>query len=103
MDESILTGETIPVLKDAEAVGLPNMTEADRLNMAFATTIVVGGHAKAIVTNTGMNTRVGSIAKIIITDGAPETPIQRKLEEVGKILRCSLPCYMLCNIRNRYI
>lgn len=94
MDESILTGETLPVLKDASSNGLPNMTDADMLNMAFATTIVVGGHAKAIVTNTGMNTRVGSIAKIIITDEAPETPIQKKLEEVGKIL--GVVCLVIC-------
>ena len=86
VDESILTGEAIPVLKDADKVTLPNVNEADMINMAFATTIVVNGHAKGIVTKIGMDTRVGSIAKAIITDEAPQTPIQRKLEEVGKIL-----------------
>ncbi len=94
IDESILTGETVPVLKDADAKLSGNMNEADMLNMAFSTTIVVGGHAKAIVTKTGMDTRVGSIAKIIITDEAPQTPIQRKLEEVGKIL--GIVCLVIC-------
>lgn len=94
IDESILTGETIPVLKDADSIVQQNVSEADMLNMAFATTIVVNGHAKAIVTKTGMQTRVGSIAKIIIEDEAPQTPIQRKLEDVGKTL--GIVCLVIC-------
>lgn len=94
IDEAILTGETIPALKDSEAIVNSNMSEADILNMAYATTIVVNGHAKAVVTKTGMETRVGSIAKIIITDEAPQTPIQRKLEEVGKTL--GIVCLIIC-------
>ncbi len=62
--------------------------------MVFATTMIVGGHAKAIVTNIGMETKVGGIAKIIITDEAPQTPIQRKLEEVGKTL--GAVCLIIC-------
>ena len=54
--------------------------------MAFANTIVVNGHAEAIVTETGMNTKVGKIAKMIITNESPQTPLQRKLGEVGKTL-----------------
>lgn len=56
----------------------------DMLNMAFMSSIVVNGHAKAVVTETGMNTRVGKIANMIIQDEAPETPIQKKLSQVGK-------------------
>lgn len=103
VDESILTGETVPVLKNADAKIAANASESDILNMAYATTIVVGGHAKAIITKTGMNTRVGSIAKIIIEDEAPQTPIQRKLEEVRKNFRSSLSCYMFYNICYRNI
>lgn len=51
-------------------------------NMAFATTIVTNGHAKAVVVTTGMETKVGAIAKIIVEGEAPQTPIQKKLEEV---------------------
>ena len=62
--------------------------------MAFSTTIVVNGHGEAIVTETGMNTKVGKIAKMIITNEAPETPIQKKLGEVGKSL--GIACLGIC-------
>ena len=62
--------------------------------MIFAGTIVTNGHAKAVVTKIGMETRVGKIAKIIIEDKAPQTPIQRKLEEVGKTL--GIVCLVIC-------
>ena len=94
IDESILTGETIPALKDADAKIMQNANDADMLNMAFATTLVTGGHAKGLVIKTGMQTRVGSIAKIIIEDKEPKTPIQRKLTEVGKTL--GIICLSIC-------
>ena len=100
IDESSLTGETVPVLKDAEANLSNNVSDADMLNMAFATTMITNGHAKGIVTKTGMETRVGSIAKLITEDEAPQTPIQKKLEEVRKNFRSSLPynlCINFCN------
>ncbi len=94
VEESALTGETLPVLKDANIILKDDVSLADTINMAFATTIVVGGHAEGIVTQTGMNTKVGKIAKMIITDEAPETPIQKKLSEVGKIL--GVACLLIC-------
>ena len=94
IEESSLTGETIPVLKEANVMLSKNASLGDMINMAFATTIVVNGHAEAIVTETGMNTNVGKIAKMIITDEAPETPIQRKLGEVGKTL--GIGCLIIC-------
>ncbi len=94
IEESSLTGETIPVLKEANVMLSENASLGDMINMAFATTIVVNGHAEAIVTETGMNTNVGKIAKMIITDEAPETPIQRKLGEVGKTL--GIGCLIIC-------
>ena len=62
--------------------------------MAFATTVVVNGHAEAVVVETGMNTRVGKIAGMIIEDEAPQTPIQKKLAEVGKTL--AIACIIIC-------
>lgn len=84
IEESSLTGETVPVTKDAEVLLDSKTPVGDTVNMAFANTIVVNGHGEAIVTETGMNTKVGQIAKMIITNEAPETPIQKKLGEVGK-------------------
>ena len=64
--------------------------------MTFMASIVVNGHAKAVVTDTGMNTEVGKIANMIIEDEAPETPIQKKLSQVGKIL--GIVCLAICVI-----
>ena len=94
IEESSLTGETVPVTKDAEVLLDSKTPIGDTINMAFANTIVVNGHAEAIVTETGMNTKVGQIAKMIITNEAPETPIQRKLGEVGKTL--GIACLCIC-------
>ena len=94
IEESSLTGETVPVLKEANVLLGENTVLGDTINMAFATTIVVNGHAEAIVTETGMSTKVGKIAKMIITDEAPETPIQKKLGEVGKTL--GIGCLIIC-------
>ena len=94
VEESSLTGEIVPILKDANIILKDNISLGDTINMGFATTIVVNGHAEAIATDTGMNTKVGKIAKMIITDEAPETPIQKKLGEVGKSL--GIGCLIIC-------
>ncbi len=94
IDEASLTGETVPVLKDENAVLNQEVNDADIINMAFATTMITNGHAKAIVTKTGMETKVGAIAKAIAEDEAPQTPIQKKLEEVRKKSWSSLLSYM---------
>lgn len=65
-------------------------------NMAFMASITVNGHGKAVVTDTGMSTKVGQIANMIIEDEAPQTPLQKKLGEVGKIL--GLACLAICII-----
>lgn len=94
IEESSLTGETTAAKKDANAILGEEVPLGDMINMAFSTTIVVNGHAEAVVTDTGMNTRVGKIAKMIITDEAPETPIQKKLSQVGKTL--GIGCLVIC-------
>lgn len=69
--------------------------------MAFATTVVVAGHGIGVVTDTGMNTKVGKIASLIISDDAPETPLQQKLRRSReKTGTCSIR-NMFCNICNR--
>lgn len=94
VEESALTGETVPVQKDANVVLEPNTVLGDMVNMAFATTIITNGHAEAIVTDVGMNTKVGQIAKMIMIDESPETPLQQKLGEVGKKL--GLVALLIC-------
>ena len=96
IEESSLTGETEPVLKNAEMFCKNNIPIGDKLNMAYMASIVVNGSAKAVITETGMSTNVGKIAGMIIQDEAPQTPIQRKLAQVGKIL--GIVCLAICVI-----
>ena len=93
-EESSLTGETVPVEKSASVLLDEKIGIGDCVNMVFATTIIVNGHGEGVVVETGMNTKVGKIAKMIITNESPETPIQRKLSEVGKTL--GLACLGIC-------
>ena len=95
IEESSLTGEIEPVLKNSDNIFIDrNVPLGDIKNMAFGNTIVVNGHAEGIVVETGMNTEVGKIAKMIIRNVAPMTPIQKKLEEVGKTL--GIACIAIC-------
>ena len=94
IEESSLTGETEPVLKNADMVAQNDVPLGDMLNMAFMASIVVNGHGKAVVTETGMNTKVGQIANMIMEDETPETPIQKKLAQVGKSL--GIVCLAIC-------
>ena len=96
IEESSLTGETEPTLKQANKLYNTNIPIGDMSNIAFMTTTVVAGHGKAIVTETGMDTKIGHIANMIIKEEAPETPIQKKLSEVGKIL--GLVCLIICAV-----
>lgn len=93
-EESSLTGETVPVFKDANIKLNEETSIGDMVNMVFATTVIVNGHAEAIATETGMNTKVGKIAKMIISDEAPTTPLQNKLSQVGKTL--GIGCLAIC-------
>lgn len=86
MQESALTGESVPVEKDAAATVLPGAPLGDRSNMAFATAIVTAGRGTGIVVATGMDTEVGRIAGMLEGDDELDTPIKRKLASFGKIL-----------------
>lgn len=86
IDESALTGESVPAEKDGQAVLEPETAIADRINMAYSGTIVTYGRGKMIVCETGNDTSVGNIAKMLSEEPESETPLQKKLKEVGKIL-----------------
>lgn len=94
IEESALTGETIPVLKNPNIILSSNIPIGDIINMVFSSTIVTNGHAEAIVTDIGMKTKVGQIAKMMITDKSPDTPLQKKLSDVGKKL--GTVCIVIC-------
>ncbi|MGN0506978.1 MAG: calcium-translocating P-type ATPase, PMCA-type [Lachnospiraceae bacterium] len=88
-DESSLTGESVPVEKRAE-LRFPDGTPlGDRRNMVFSSGIITAGHGIAVVTATGMNTEVGRIATMILSDETPETPLQKRLKVTGKVLGCA--------------
>ncbi len=94
IEESSLTGETEAVLKNADMIAKKDVALGDMLNMVFMASIVVNGSGKAVITATGMRTNVGKIAGMIIEDETPETPIQKKLAQVGKVL--GLVCLGIC-------
>ena len=96
IEESSLTGETEPILKDANKICRTKETLGDMKNMAFMSTVIVNGHGKAVVTQTGMDTKVGKIANMMIENEAPQTPIQKKLGQVGKVL--GIVCLAICII-----
>ena len=84
-DESALTGESHPVSKNTDKYA-ENTPVADRLNMVYSSSYVTGGRGKAAVTATGMSTEVGKIASMIDDSQDNETPLQKRLDNTGKIL-----------------
>ena len=94
IEESSLTGETEPIIKITQKINQTDLSLGDMKNMAFMGSIVVNGHGRAIVVETGMNTKIGKIANMIQEEESPETPIQKRLGEVGKIL--GIVCLVIC-------
>ena len=86
IDESSLTGESHPVDKEADCVLKETTMLGDRKNMVPSSGIVTFGHGIAVVTATGMHTEVGNIARMIMQDDTPETPLQKRLAKTGKFL-----------------
>ena len=84
--ESALTGESVPVEKMAARIEDEKVGIGDRINMLFASSLITYGRGKAIVVETGMNTEVGKIANIINSAEEGETPLQIKLNKLGKTL-----------------
>jgi Ca2+-transporting ATPase len=86
IDEASLTGESVPVEKNADIVYQEEMPLGDRTNSAFMGTVVTYGRGKGVVVSTGMNTEIGMIAEMLESYQEEETPLQKKLAELGKIL-----------------
>ncbi len=83
IDESILTGESIPVLKSPGEVA-PDTPPADRRNMAFSGTVVTSGRGRGVVVATGMHTELGKIALLAREEVQPETPLQRMMNRFAR-------------------
>ncbi len=85
-EESALTGESVPVEKDADAAIDENAALGDRVNMVFSGSSITYGSAVAIVTATGMDTEMGKIANLLDNEAETLTPLQKKLAQLGKYL-----------------
>lgn len=95
-DEAAMTGESVPVSKQA-LDNLPEETAlGDRKNMVISSTVITNGRATCVVTATGMNTEVGRIAKMLTAEEDGETPLQRKMGEISKTL--SFICLGVCAV-----
>lgn len=86
IEESSLTGESVPVQKDAGYIAIEEIILGDRINMAYLSTHVTYGRGEGVVVNTGMDTEIGKIAKMINESVDEITPLQKRLGDLGKVL-----------------
>lgn len=86
VEESALTGESVPVHKTNEVIQGENLPLGDLDNMCFSGTLVTGGSGEGVVVATGMQTEMGKIAKMMDNSEKIMTPLQRRLEHLGKVL-----------------
>ncbi|MDR2908390.1 MAG: calcium-translocating P-type ATPase, PMCA-type [Oscillospiraceae bacterium] len=95
-DEAAMTGESVPVNKQA-ILSLPEETGlADRKNCVISSTVITNGRATCVVTETGMRTEVGRIANLLMNEADSETPLQKKMAEISKVL--SVICLGVCAV-----
>lgn len=93
-DESAMTGESVPVNKK-DINSMPEDTVlGDRKNMLITSSVITNGRATCVVTETGMNTEVGHIANMLISEDDNTTPLQKKMAEISKVL--SIVCLGIC-------
>ncbi len=96
IDEASLTGESVPVQKKADALLSRDIPLGDRRNMAHMSTLVTYGRGRGVVVATGMNTEIGLIAEMIQTYEEEPTPLQVKLDQLGKWL--GVACLAICAV-----
>ena len=85
-DEAALTGESVPVHKNVDAIATPNLPPADRRCMAFSGTFITRGHAKGVAVKTGKQTEIGKIAGMMVEAKRVAPPIVKKVAEFTKFL-----------------
>lgn len=86
VEEAALTGESVPVEKSISAIHKEKMPLGDQVNMVFMGTVVTYGRGLVLVTNTGMKTELGNIAELIQSVKQEDTPLQRRLDSLAKVL-----------------
>lgn len=96
VDESSLTGESLPVEKTAEPILEDDIALGDRKNMIYASSICSFGRAKAIVVTTAMDNEIGKIAQMLQVENKSETPLQNKLKDVSKVI--SYMAFAICGL-----
>lgn len=96
IDEAALTGESVPVEKDAKAILPEDASLGDRINCAYMGTVITYGRGKGIITETGMKTQMGNIANMLNESEDEATPLQKKLDSLGKTL--GIVCLAICGI-----
>ncbi|PYG89445.1 Ca2+-transporting ATPase [Ruminiclostridium sufflavum DSM 19573] len=96
VDESLLTGESVPVEKHSLKVKNSYINSYDKKTSVYMGTVATGGRAKAVVYATGMSTEMGNIADMIQNIEEDETPLQRRLAHLGKII--AIGCLAICTI-----
>ena len=96
VEEASLTGESVPVEKIADSVLEAEIPLGDRRNSAFMSTMITYGRGRGLVTGTGMNTQIGLIAEMIQSYEEEDTPLQKKLQQLGKVL--GTLCIAICAI-----
>lgn len=96
IDEAALTGESVPVEKDAKAILPEDASLGDRINCAYMGTVITYGRGKGVITQTGMKTQMGNIANMLNESEDEATPLQKKLDSLGKTL--GIVCLAICAI-----
>jgi len=96
VEEAALTGESVPVDKHANRISKPDSTLGDRHNMAYMGTVATYGRGKAVVIATGMKTEMGKIATALQNTEEEETPLQRRLNGLGRTL--SIGALAICAV-----
>ena len=94
IEEASLTGESLPVEKNAKAVLGKEIPLGDRKNNAFMGTLITYGRGRGIVAGTGMDTQIGLIAEMLQSGKKEDTPLQQKLAQLGKVLGTA--CLAIC-------